>query len=103
MVWNSFSPTGSLRKLYYLKRSNSDLKLIITYGNGKNAGELMRVIGSRRRRDEFVDSTVLLILRFGFDGLNLHWEGPGPSICKPNLDKLYRFLKAIFRILYHSR
>ncbi|KAG0427689.1 hypothetical protein HPB47_025274, partial [Ixodes persulcatus] len=86
---------SSLRKLYYLKRSNSDLKLIITYGNGKNAGELMRVIGSRRRRDEFVDSTVLLILRFGFDGLNLHWEGPGPSICKPNLDKLYRFLKEL--------
>ncbi|XP_042150271.1 uncharacterized protein LOC121838234, partial [Ixodes scapularis] len=49
MVWNSFSPTGSLRKLYSLKRLNPDLKLIIAYGNGKNAGELIHVIPLRSR------------------------------------------------------
>ncbi|CAN7992962.1 unnamed protein product, partial [Ixodes hexagonus] len=97
LVFKSFeysTDMSSLRKLYCLKSSKPGFKLIVAYGHGRNRAELLRVIGSKSKREEFIKSTVLLILRFGFDGLNLHWEGPGPSICKPHLNRLYRFLKA---------
>lgn len=66
---------------------------MLTYGDGRSGRELMDMMDKESLRGAFVRSAVLWIMRFGFDGLNLHWEGPGPSLCEPHVTNLYNLLK----------
>uniref|UniRef100_A0A1S4KLL0 Uncharacterized protein n=3 Tax=Ixodes scapularis TaxID=6945 RepID=A0A1S4KLL0_IXOSC len=55
----------------------------------------MKLLPHRRKRERFVSSAVRWLLRFGFDGLNLHWEGRGPTLCVPFTEPLLTLIEEL--------
>ncbi|XP_042150272.1 endochitinase-like [Ixodes scapularis] len=65
---------GDLKELYCLKKKDSKLKLLLSFDNGNAAADVPTTfLSDRTKRKAFVDSVESKLLKFGFDGLNIHW------------------------------
>ncbi|XP_050702746.1 chitotriosidase-1-like [Eriocheir sinensis] len=63
-----------------LKEKNSDLKVLLGLGgwvDSRKELKYSRLVSDAGRRRAFVRHIVDLLLRYGFDGLDLDWEFPG--------------------------
>lgn len=69
------------------------MKLILTYGNGWNFQELKDLLQNEGKQQKFADSVLHWLSKYEFDGISLHWEGPGPTLCGPDTPKLYKLLE----------
>lgn len=85
---------GDLKELYCLKKKDPKLKLLLSFDNGKAAADVPTAfLSDRTKLKAFVDSVVRQLLKFGFDGLNIHWGAR--KECDP-LKKLLKELKKTF-------
>ncbi|CAN7992963.1 unnamed protein product, partial [Ixodes hexagonus] len=85
----------ALKRLFCLKLDDPDLKLIVTIGNGEMNRLFMKFLPHPNKRQKFVSSAVRWLLKFGFDGLNLHWEGRGPTLCTPFTTLLIKLIEEL--------
>lgn len=87
--------TSVLKQLSCFKKAAKNVKLILTYGNGWNFQELKDLLQNEGKQQKFADSVLHWLSKYEFDGISLHWEGPGPTLCGPDTPKLYKLLEII--------
>lgn len=98
--WNDIS-LNALNRVVALKKSNSNLKIIVAMG-GWNEGSTVysSVVSSSYLRSNMVSSVVAFCKQYGFDGFDLDWEYPaqrgGASTDKANYIQLLKELRARF-------
>jgi chitinase len=63
-------------KLAKLKRSNSNLKILISIGGWGGSKEFSNVALTEDSRSKFADSAVVFIRNYGLDGVDIDWEYP---------------------------
>lgn len=85
-----------LKELSGLKKRNPELKVLFSYGDGKDVKHLLERLGSNKDRDGLARSIANLVWDYKLDGVNIHVEGPGPSLCDKNdVLKVLSFIKAV--------
>lgn len=70
---------GGYRAITGLKRINPKLKVLISVGEGREdrSRRFSSMVTSASRRRDFIRSAIVLIKRYGFDGMDIHWQYPG--------------------------
>ncbi|CAN7988855.1 unnamed protein product, partial [Ixodes hexagonus] len=82
-------------RLTALKRVNPALSVMLSVGGGGSEGRsFSNMVSTLEARTRFLDSAVLLLRQYGFDGLDIDWEFPGQS-APPEQDRsnFVQFLK----------
>lgn len=64
-------------KLVALKERNPDLKVLLSLGGWGGCKTCSDVFSEATAREEFAQSVLDLLLKFGADGIDLDWEYPG--------------------------
>lgn len=68
-----------LDRLAFFKKINPELKLILSVG-GWGADGFSQAAATVEGRSAFVESSVEILARWGFDGIDIDWEYPGSSV-----------------------
>uniref|UniRef100_A0A131Y8W2 Putative catalytically inactive chitinase-like lectin n=1 Tax=Ixodes ricinus TaxID=34613 RepID=A0A131Y8W2_IXORI len=70
-----------------LKRVNPSLKVMLSVGGGGSSGlKFTDMVSTNEARTRFLNSAILFLRKYGFDGLDIDWEFPGQSD-PPELDR----------------
>lgn len=76
-------PMGLIGELNYLRHSNvfddtnaKDFKVIMSVGGWSNREEFPKMVRDPVKFDNFIDSCVDTMFKYGFDGIDLDWEFP---------------------------
>ncbi|KAM7285618.1 acidic mammalian chitinase [Ixodes scapularis] len=70
-----------------LKRVDPSLKVMLSVGGGGSSGlKFTDMVSTNEARTRFLNSAILLLRKYGFDGLDIDWEFPGQSD-PPELDR----------------
>nr|AFC60662.1 chitinase [Pandalus japonicus] len=105
--WNELCPEEegghycAFKRTVQLKKQNQELKVIVAIGGWNEGSEDYSVMADdATKRKTFVDSSVALVTKYGFDGLDLDWEYPAARGGKPqdraNFVTLAQELRAAF-------
>ncbi|OIV97253.1 hypothetical protein TanjilG_10787 [Lupinus angustifolius] len=88
----SNSESNSLSKFTNsLRTKNPPLKTLISIGGGgSNPNLFAEIVATRAARAAFIQSTISVVRRFGFDGVDLDWEFPKTVEQMSNLGILLR-------------
>ena len=68
-----------LKRLGTYKEINPSIKLILSVG-GWGADGFSQAAATVEGREKFAESAVEILLRWGFDGIDIDWEYPGTSV-----------------------
>ena len=69
---------GAFERFTGLKEANPSLKTLLAIGGwNEGATKYSEMVASEARRKVFSQSALEMVLRHGFDGLDLDWEYPG--------------------------
>ncbi|XP_059158143.1 acidic mammalian chitinase-like [Physella acuta] len=75
---NDDTTDGQWRQLTSLKNRNPSLKTLLSVGGmTQGPAPFYTMSSSKNNRLEFINTTILLLRNFGFDGLDIDWEYPG--------------------------
>ena len=82
-------PLGCIGELFYLKHSGiipggSSTKMILSIGGWSNRDRFPGLVRDTRKFENFIDSAVETMFRYGFDGIDLDWEFPKDDGLEPN-------------------
>uniref|UniRef100_A0A224YVL7 Chitinase n=1 Tax=Rhipicephalus zambeziensis TaxID=60191 RepID=A0A224YVL7_9ACAR len=85
-----------------LKQRNKNIKVLYSYGGGAHVNSMLNRLRNRNAQAKLIDTIDSLVKPDIFDGVNLHLEGPGPSICnKEHFDRILTFIKKFrFKIMH---
>nr|XP_023029162.1 probable chitinase 10 isoform X1 [Leptinotarsa decemlineata] len=70
---------GGYRALTTLKQKNADLKVLISLGGSRGGGShrFSTMVSNARKRRNFIQSAIIFLEQYGFDGMELNWQYPG--------------------------
>ncbi|XP_050044314.2 probable chitinase 10 isoform X2 [Dermacentor andersoni] len=85
-----------------LKRRQPKLKVLYSYGGGAHTMSMLNRLSTKNDEEKLFRTLDSLVEPGKFDGVNLHLEGPGPSICnKESFNKILNFIKKVrFKIMH---
>ncbi|WPK23389.1 hypothetical protein PUMCH_000627 [Australozyma saopauloensis] len=84
---------GAIAALMLLKSRNPELKVIASIGGWGTNAEFQEVTANTEKRSNFVNSTIDLVRRFGFDGVDIDWEFPANTTEAHQLVELLKLLR----------
>lgn len=87
------SITGNLQQFYEMKKANRHLKLIMSIGGWGTCHLFESVVCSNTKFDNFVNSTIEFVDKYGFDGVDIDWEYPKDSTQAAKLVELLARLR----------
>ncbi|HTH14093.1 MAG TPA: glycoside hydrolase family 18 protein [Spirochaetia bacterium] len=67
---------GSFAQLQVQKKANPKLRVIASVGGGYMSDKFSPMAATAKTRKAFIDSAVVFVKKYGFDGLDLDWEFP---------------------------
>lgn len=74
-----------------LRAQNLPIKILLSIGGGGNHPEVFsKMASSKETRATFINSTVEIARKYGFDGVDLDWEFPADDQDMANLGLLFR-------------
>lgn len=99
---NEMLPNGCLGELFYLRHTNMfpdpntrNFKLIMCVGGWSNRGEFPKLVKHPGRIEQFANSCIDTMFKYGFDGIDLDWEFPEDDNNEPQQYlEIARILKA---------
>lgn len=78
VVEGGASDAANLAVLTGLRRQNPQLQILISVGGGdRGSAGFSDVATTAEGRQRFVDSAMLMVTRYGLDGVDVDWEYPG--------------------------
>ena len=94
---------GGFKAALALKHSNPALKVMVAIGGWAEGGrQYSQMVSSYETRENFIESVVIFMDKYKFDGLDLDWEYPaavdrgGAASDKENFARLVEELSAVF-------
>lgn len=78
------SITGNLQQFYEMKKKNRHLKLIMSIGGWGTCHLFESMVSNDTKFDNFVNSTIEFVEKYGFDGVDIDWEYPKIQHKRPN-------------------
>lgn len=88
-------------RLVALKQDNPALRVMLSLGAKGSTGHFSAMIGDSGTRRTFIESTITLLRKYGFDGLDIDWEFPGqgalPFEDRKNFDLFLKETRGAFR------
>lgn len=84
---------GALGQLATLKRSNRNLKVVMSIGGYGFAAQFQQVAGDQRKLKRFIDSSAEMLERFHFDGIDIDWEYPASNKEGQQMVEMLRLLR----------
>lgn len=102
-------PGGGYEKFAALKKKNPSVKLLLALGNFAEGGRMYSAMAEmKNRRTAFIRSTVSVVEKFNFDGVDMDWNFPGVARMggktedKQNFVSLVRELREAFSAVKRS-
>jgi chitinase len=78
-----------------IRLKNPPVKTLLSTGGGGNDPTVFsKMVSSRATRQTFIDSTIEVARKYGFDGVDLDWEFPANAEDMSNLALLYKQWRA---------
>lgn len=93
--YKDYLPKGCIGEFFYLRNSNilstynneiaKHFKLILTIGGWSNKDSFPKMAKSQKKINNFINSSIDLMFKYGFDGIDLDWEFPSDDGKEPEV------------------
>jgi len=70
---------GNLNQFTVLRRNHPDLKVLMSLGGWTLSGDFPLIASTEIHRTHFAEYCVQFMDQYGFDGIDIDWEYPGPG------------------------
>ncbi|OWB86879.1 hypothetical protein B5S33_g5601 [[Candida] boidinii] len=89
-----FYSAGLIGQLSQMRKINPNIEISLSIGGAETSGIFRKITKSFDSIQSFVDSTIVLMLRYGFDGVDIDWEYPETESDSKGFTKLIKYLRS---------